>query len=118
MRYTDQRLTSDQFAGVRDKLPHGQLPVARIDGVNISQSMAIARLVTMMCKHPELLCVRYLADKFDLAGRTNLERAQVDEAVDSLNDLVEARAEAVRAEDGERKAKFMTETVPLILVKY
>ena len=58
---------------------------------------------------------RYLADKFDLAGRTNLERAQVDEAVDSLNDLVEARAEAVRLEDGE---KFMTETVPLILVKY
>ena len=39
----------------------------------------------------------------------------MDEAVDSLNDLVEARAEAVRLEDGE---KFMTETVPLILVKY
>ena len=46
MRYTDQRLTSDQFAGVRDRLPYGQLPVAKIDGVNISQSMAIARLVT------------------------------------------------------------------------
>ena len=42
----------------------------------------------------------------------------MDEAVDSLNDLVEARAEAVRAEDGERTAQFMTETVPLILVKY
>ena len=48
MRYTDQRLTSDQFADVRDKLPHGQLPVAKIDGVNISQSMAIARWVTIL----------------------------------------------------------------------
>ena len=38
--------------------------------------------------------------------------------MDSLNDLVEARAEAVRAEDEEKKAKFMTETVPIILVKY
>ena len=59
-----------------------------------------------------------MADKFDLAGRTNLERAQADEAVDSLNDLVEARTEAVRAEDAEKTANFMTETVPLILVKH
>ena len=64
------------------------------------------------------VCFRYLADKFDLAGRTNLERAQADEAVDCLNDLVEARTEAVRAEDAEKTAKFMTETVPLILVEY
>lgn len=48
MRYTDQRLTSDQFAEVRDKLPYGKLPLAKIDGVNISQSMAIARLVTSL----------------------------------------------------------------------
>ena len=38
--------------------------------------------------------------------------------MDCLNDLVEARAEAVRAEDEEKTAKFMTETVPLILVQY
>ena len=48
MRYTDQRLTSDQFADVRDKLPYGQLPVAKIDGVNVSQSMAIARWVKIL----------------------------------------------------------------------
>ena len=36
--------------------------------------------------------------------------------MDCLNDLVEARAEAMRAEDEEKTAKFMTETVPLILV--
>ena len=61
--------------------------------------------------------VRYLADQFDLAGRTNLERAQADEVVDCLNDLVEARAEAVSAEDQQKTTLFMAETVPVILVE-
>ena len=64
-----------------------------------------------------MIIVRYLADQFDLAGRTNLERAQADEVVDCLNDLVEARAEAVRAEDQQKTTLFMTETVPVILVE-
>ena len=64
-----------------------------------------------------VIIVRYLADQFDLAGRTNLERAQADEVVDCLNDLVEARAEAVRAEDQQKTTLFMTETVPVILVE-
>ena len=64
-----------------------------------------------------MIIIRYLADKFDLAGRTNLERAQADEVVDCLNDLVEARAEAVKAEDEQKTNLFMTETVPIILVE-
>ena len=43
VRYTDQRLTSDQFAGVKTKLPYGQLPIAKMDGEFIAQSSAIAR---------------------------------------------------------------------------
>ena len=43
VRYTDQRLTSEQFLAVKDKLPFGQLPVAKINGVVVYQSMAIAR---------------------------------------------------------------------------
>ena len=65
-----------------------------------------------------MIIVRYLADQFDLAGRTNLERAQADEVVDCLNDLVEARAEAVRADDQQKTTLFMTETVPVILLEY
>ena len=65
-----------------------------------------------------MIIIRYLADKFDLAGRTNLERAQADEVVDCLNDLVEARAEAVREEDEQKTNLFMTETVPIILVEH
>ena len=43
VRYIDQRLTSDQFAGVKNKLPYGQLPIAKMDGEFIAQSSAIAR---------------------------------------------------------------------------
>ena len=65
-----------------------------------------------------VIIVRCLADQFDLAGRTNLERAQADEVVDCLNDLVEARAEAVRVDDQHKMTLFMTETVHVILVEY
>ena len=43
VRYTDQRLTSEQFIEVKDRLPFGQLHVARINGEVVHQSMAIAR---------------------------------------------------------------------------
>ena len=43
VRYTDQRLTSEQFLAVKEKLPFGQLPVAKINGQVVYQSMAIAR---------------------------------------------------------------------------
>ena len=46
VRYTDQRLTDDQFAGVKNRLPYGQLPIAKVDGEFIAQSTAIARYDT------------------------------------------------------------------------
>ena len=48
VRYTDQRLTSDQFAGVKNKLPYGQLPIAKMDGEFIAQSSAIARYISSL----------------------------------------------------------------------
>ena len=48
-------------------MPCGQLPVLNYNGVEISQSMAIAR---------------FLANEFGLAGKTNLEKARADMIVD------------------------------------
>ena len=102
---------------MRGRLPYGQLPVAKIGGVNICQSMAIARSEPWPSGvFHNLILARCLAEQFDLAGRTNLERAQADEIVDSLNDLVETRAEAIKSEDGGKVGQFMAETVPDILV--
>ena len=60
---------------LKPSLPFGQLPVLEIDGVTIGQSMAIAR---------------FLANEYDIAGLSNLVKAQVDEVVDVMNDLQDA----------------------------
>ena len=43
VRYTDQRLTAEQFTSVKAKLPWGQLPTIKYNGTMLTQSMAIAR---------------------------------------------------------------------------
>merc|ERR1712198_759339 len=75
VRYTDQRLNSEQFTNVKSKLPYGQLPLLKVDGEVVCQSRSIAR---------------YLANQFGLAGKTNLERAQADVIPKTMGQL-EAR---------------------------
>ena len=53
-------------------MPGGQMPVLEVDGVKLGQSMTIAR---------------FLANKFNLAGSTPLEKAQADMIVDTVTDF-------------------------------
>ena len=53
-------------------MPFGQLPVLEIDGIKIGQSITIAR---------------YLANKFNLAGKTDIEKAQADMVLDCIQDI-------------------------------
>ena len=53
-------------------MPGGQLPVLEIDGIKIGQSITIAR---------------YLANKFHLAGKTDIEKAQADMILDCIQDI-------------------------------
>ena len=53
-------------------MPGGQLPVLEIDGMKIGQSITIAR---------------YLANKFDLAGKTDIEKAHADMILDCIQDI-------------------------------
>lgn len=57
-------------------MPGGQLPVLEVDGVQIGQSMTIAR---------------YLANKFNLAGTTPLEKARADMIVDCMTDFLNGK---------------------------
>merc|ERR1711892_51320 len=101
VRYVDQRLTGEQFSTVKEKLPFGQLPALKYNGQTICQSMAIAR---------------FLAKEYDLVGLTAIETAQADEIVDRINDILEARVQAVFATDESKKTELMRtlleETVP------
>ena len=53
-------------------MPGGVLPVMEVDGIQLSQSMTIAR---------------FLANKFNLAGSNPLEKAQADMVVDCVTDF-------------------------------
>ena len=43
VRYIDQRLTTEQFASVKSRLPYGQLPSLKYEGEVICTSLAVAR---------------------------------------------------------------------------
>jgi len=101
VRYTDQRLTGEQFASVKGKLPWGQLPTIKYNGTMLAQSMTIAR---------------FLATEYGLTGRTSLEAAQADEIVDAVTDIVNTRVGAVFEPDEAKKAEkmqaYLSDTLP------
>ena len=53
-------------------MPGGQLPVLEIDGEKIGQSITIAR---------------FLANKFNLTGKTEIEKAKADMILDCIQDI-------------------------------
>jgi glutathione S-transferase len=53
--------------------PLGQLPYMTVDGVKLPQSSSIAR---------------FLANRFNLAGKDDLEKAKADVIIDTINDLL------------------------------
>ena len=85
--------------------PTGQVPWLQVvDGdkiVKLSQSVAIAR---------------FLARKFNLAGTTDLEQAEVDmyadQVSDLLNEAVRVRFESDPTRQAEMTTKFVNETIP------
>ena len=102
IEYEDCRVTPGfvdptEWMALKPKTPYGSLPLLEWNGECLAQSMAIARFV---------------AKEVGLAGRCNMECAQVDEIVDAVNDLGVAGAQAMFSKDDEKIKKFMTETVP------
>ena len=69
------------MASLRPSLPYGQLPILEYNGEVLCQSITIAR---------------FLAKQFGLAGDTSLESAQADEVVDSITDIFDVVAQAIR----------------------
>merc|ERR1712128_393519 len=84
VKFTDERLTGDQFGAVKSFLPYGQIPVLHYKGQVLCQSISIAR---------------FLAAEFGLGGKTNLESAQADEIVDAVSDLQTAMAKVAFGRD-------------------
>lgn len=70
VEYQDDRLKREDWASIKPTTPFHQLPVLEVDGKVIAQSNAIAR---------------FLARRFNLAGKDEYEQALVDGLADYLN---------------------------------
>ncbi|KAJ8285280.1 hypothetical protein GJAV_G00025000 [Gymnothorax javanicus] len=70
--FLDQRVEWKDWPSLKSSFPLEQLPVLEVQGVELNQSLAIAR---------------FLAKEAGLAGKSRLEEAQADALVESLNDF-------------------------------
>lgn len=64
---------SAEWLAIKTQMPFLQVPVLEVDGELVTQSHTIAR---------------YLARRFKLAGRSEIEEAQADAYVDHIYDLI------------------------------
>merc|ERR1711915_292409 len=102
-KYEDKRIPAPwgdmaPWTALKPNTPWGQLPILEIDGEVIGQSMA---------------CARFLARKYNLAGQTSMEMAQVDEIVDVIQDLLNAWYSLYHTKDAAGQQKFLETNVPM-----
>eukprot|EP00090_Calanus_glacialis_P044102 TRINITY_DN783_c0_g1_i1.p1 TRINITY_DN783_c0_g1~~TRINITY_DN783_c0_g1_i1.p1 ORF type:complete len:150 (-),score=40.08 TRINITY_DN783_c0_g1_i1:221-670(-) len=95
VKFTDERLSGEQFGAIKSSLPWGQIPVLNYKGQVMCQSLSIAR---------------FLAAEFGLAGKNNLESAQADEIVDAVSDLQNAMVKVAFGKD-EKGVQNVLDTV-------
>lgn len=69
--YEDRQITNAEWQDLKPRTPFGQIPLLRIGGVELAQTMAI---------------VRHLARTHGLSGETEVERTRCDIAVEAIRD--------------------------------
>jgi len=94
--FTDERLSREEFAAIKGKLPFGQMPLLNFKGTQLCQSMTIAR---------------FLAEEYGLAGTDNVSKAQANEAVDAIIDMGMSGIPGLFAQ-GDDRAKIVAEFAP------
>lgn len=100
--FTDVRITHDQWPAIKPSSPSGTVPILETGGQTYFQSLAIAR---------------YLANKFGLAGKTDLEQLRVNVVVDTIEDALKPLSQFYHLKEGDPKREelvqtYINETVP------
>ncbi|KAG6447468.1 glutathione S-transferase 2-like [Manduca sexta] len=98
--FDDKRITKEDFAELKPKMPFGQMPVLEIDGKQYAQSTSIAR---------------YLGHKYGLAGNDIEEDFEIDQVMEFLTDIRMTAATVRYEQNEELKAKKQAE---LLETKY
>ncbi|XP_077999273.1 hematopoietic prostaglandin D synthase-like [Glandiceps talaboti] len=106
VEYDDIRFTGEEWPKEKasGKYPFGQTPILEVDGVVLAQSRAMARFV---------------AKEHGLAGKDNVENAQIDMITDVMEDLLMGIGMIYTEKDEEKKkvmeSEYYTNKVPVLL---
>lgn len=90
VKYEDVRVNEEEFSKIKPTLPAGSLPVLEVDGVQLAGSRSI---------------VRFLGERFGLAGSNDMENAQIDSIIDVLTDLAQKCSPVFEGYDEAKKAE-------------
>jgi len=100
-KYEDIRIPRDKWMEIKPTTPFGQMPILEVDGIKLCQSKTIGR---------------FLANRFGVAGKTEIEKAQADMVVDCIADVAAPVGPMRFEQDQTRKAelrdKYGKETLP------
>jgi len=105
--YEDNRIEREQWPELKPTTPFGQIPVLEFDGVKLCQSNTIAR---------------FLARRFNLAGKSDLDQARADMIIDCIEDTVNPGYAVFFEKDPTRQAelkkKWLEEQLPASLDRF
>ncbi|XP_059491097.1 glutathione S-transferase-like [Neocloeon triangulifer] len=87
--FEDLRITREEFATLKEKYPLGQVPVLEFEGKTLYQSKAICR---------------FLAKRFNLAGKDEWDALWCDVAVDTIADVGMAMIPFASEDNAEAKS--------------
>ncbi|KAL4238080.1 hypothetical protein ACF0H5_002792 [Mactra antiquata] len=103
-KYVDERLEREEWQKVKHNTPLEALPVLEVDGVVVSQSAAIAR---------------FLARRFKLFGKTDMEEFAIDEAHEVFAEIFNRELMKIFYEsDATKKAEIAKAFIDGSLQKY
>ena len=89
--YEDKRVDRDEWAKLKPSTPTGQLPILEVNGKAMHGSRPIARLV---------------AERYGLAGSTDMENAELGGIIDFLFDFIKNLIPWFYEQDEEKKAEL------------
>ncbi|MDX1408894.1 MAG: glutathione S-transferase [Saprospiraceae bacterium] len=92
--FEDERIPLDDWPGMKDSTPFGQLPILEVDGERITQSNSINR---------------YVGKLGGLYPEEPLEALRCDEPMDAVDDLMNKIVPTFFIEDDEQKRKARAE---------
>jgi len=103
VEYEDHRIERENWPGLKETYPWGQMPVLQVGDKTLSQSNSISR---------------YLAKKYKLQGDDDWEAAKMDEYADALTDFRQEWRKHFMEQDETKKAELKKNFDEVVVPKY